>query len=137
MIPLRNINVVLIDDNPVTLRHLKDYIAPKTEVTCGEKSIQCELHAFEPKFFRKNPTKIDFDMTLKMILPLNPGVAIINLKLEGDAADDYTGADLALRIKNSCNECCIILVSSYFNADPGLLDTISRFFFSSGLIATN
>ncbi|MEI7867221.1 MAG: hypothetical protein WCI11_04970 [Candidatus Methylumidiphilus sp.] len=39
MTPLRNINVVLIDDNRVTLRHLKDYIAPVTEVACGEESL--------------------------------------------------------------------------------------------------
>jgi hypothetical protein len=39
MTPLQNINVVLIDDNPVTLRHLRDYIAPVTELACGEESL--------------------------------------------------------------------------------------------------
>jgi formylglycine-generating enzyme required for sulfatase activity len=91
------------------------------------ESIQCELHAFMPIPSRANPSKIDIDETLKKILRLNPGVAIIDLKLEGDAEDDYTGADLALRIKKSCNDCCIILVSSYFDADPKFLDNIEIF----------
>ena len=129
MTQLGSVNVVLIDNNDITLRHLKDYIAPVTKVICGDESIQCELHAFKPLFSRKNPSKIDFDATLKMILPLNPGVAIIDLKLEGDAADDYSGAVLAHRIKKSCDECCIILVSSYFDAAPGLLDNIEKFRF--------
>ncbi len=127
MTALQKINVVLIDNNPDTLRHLKDYIAPVAEVACGDESVQCELHAFGPIFSLNNPTKIDFDATLEKILHLNPGVAIIDLKLEGDAEDDYSGADLAFRIKKSCNECCIILVSSYFDADSKLLDNIEIF----------
>ncbi len=129
MTPLRNINVVLIDDNHVTLRHLKDYIALVTEVACGDESIQCELYAFKPIPFHENRTKVDIDETLKKVLRFNPGVAIIDLKLAGNAADDYSGADLALRIKQSCNECCIILVSNYFDADPGFLDNIEIFRF--------
>jgi len=129
MTPLRKINVVLIDDNPDNLRHLNDYIALVTEVPCVNESIQCELHAFAPIPYPGNTIKIDIDETLRKVLRLNPGVAIIDLKLEGDAEDDYTGADLALRIKKSCNECCIILVSSYFDADPGFLDNIEIFRF--------
>ncbi|MEI7867219.1 MAG: hypothetical protein WCI11_04960 [Candidatus Methylumidiphilus sp.] len=129
MTQLRQINVVLIDDNPDNLRHLKDYIAPVTEVACGDESIQCELHAFMPIPSHENRTKIDMDETLNNILRLNPGVAIIDLKLVGDAEEDYTGVDLALRIKKSCTECCIILVSSYFDADSKLLDNIEIFRF--------
>ncbi len=129
MTPLRQINVVLIDDNPDNLRHLKDYIAPMTEVACGDESIQCELHAFKPLSNRENSSKVNLDETLEKILRLNPGVAIIDLKLEGDSEEDYTGADLALRIKKSCTECCIILVSSYFDADSKLLDNIEIFRF--------
>ncbi|MCX7108794.1 MAG: SUMF1/EgtB/PvdO family nonheme iron enzyme [Proteobacteria bacterium] len=129
MTPLRKINVVLIDDNPDTLRHLKSYIALVTEDVCGDESVQCKLHAFGPVPSHANPSKIDIDETLEKIIHLNPGVAIIGLKLEGDAEDDYTGAVLALRIKKSCNECCIILVSSYFEAVPGLLDNIEIFRF--------
>ena len=93
------------------------------------ESIQCKLHAFKPEPSHTNPNKIDINKTLKKILCLNPGVAIIDLKLEGDAAEDYTGADLALRIKKSCIECCIILVSSYFDADSKFLDNIEIFRF--------
>ena len=70
-----------------------------------------------------------YNETLKKVLRFNPSVVIIDLKLEGDAEDDYTGADLAIRIKKSCTECCIILVSSYFDADSKLLDNIEIFRF--------
>jgi hypothetical protein len=88
MTQLRQINVVLIDDNPDNLRHLKGYIAPVTEVACGDESIQCELHAFKPIPSRGIPNKIDINETLIKVLRFNPGVAVIDLKLEGDAADD-------------------------------------------------
>jgi hypothetical protein len=129
MTQLHEIDIVLIDDYSVNLRQLKDYIAPITKIVCGDESIQCKLHAFAPIPYPGNTIKIDINETLKKVLRFNPGVAIIDLKLEGDAADDYSGADLALRIKKSCNECCIILVSSYFGADASLLDNIEIFRF--------
>lgn len=128
MTRLREINVVLIDDNVDNLRHLKEYITPVTSVTCGDGMISCELHAFGP-ITSGNRTKVDLDKTLKKIVELRPGVTVIDLKLEGDAENDYSGAELAFRIKKCCKECCIILVSHYFDADPGLLDNIEIFRF--------
>ncbi len=44
-------------------------------------------------------------------------------------SDDYSGADLSLRLKSACNDCCIILVSAYFAEAPRLLDNLEVFRF--------
>lgn len=61
------------------------------------------------------------------MIKLKPGVAIIDLKLGGHALDDNSGADLALRIKQSCKDCCIVLVSNYFDVAPALLEYMEIF----------
>lgn len=122
-----NIDVVLIDDDAVTLRHLARHLEPVTEVNIDEEAVTCAFHPVEPLRFRGEPTKIDLAATLKEAVRLNPGVAVIDLKLEGDARDDYSGADLSLRIKAVCSDCCIILVSYYFAEAPRLLDNLEVF----------
>gem|GEM_PF-4205168 len=66
---------------------------------------------------------------MKKALALEPGVAVIDLRLNGNAGNDYSGAALSLRIKAACNDCCIILVSYFFDEAPRLLDDIEIFRF--------
>jgi hypothetical protein len=121
------INVLLIDDNAVTLRHLFQHLAPLTKVNVDEEVITCTFRQLQPLRSRDDPTKIDLAATLKEAVRLKPGVAVIDLRLEGDVKDDYSGADLSLRIKAVCGDCCIILVSHYFDEAPRLLDNLEVF----------
>lgn len=123
------ISVVLIDDNNVTLRQLFKHLEPVARLNIDQEIITCAFHQLQPLTSQNDPPKIDLDATLRAALRLNPGVAIIDLKLEGDATEDYSGADLSLRIKAVCNDCCVVLVSSYFDEAPRLLDNIEVFRF--------
>ncbi len=123
------VNVVLIDDNHITLGHLVDYLDQVKEVECGDDVITFKFDAFPPGYSREDRNKVDLDATLRKVRALNPGVAVIDLKLEGHAKDDYSGADLSLRIKAACNDCCIILVSHHFAEAPRVLDNLEIFRF--------
>lgn len=123
------INVVLVDDNSTTLRHLADFIKPVSEVSIDDAIIACKLIPLPPVRSHPRQRGVDLDATFRAVRELNPGVAVIDLKLEGDAVDDYSGADLALRVKEACRDCCIILVSHYFDEAPQLLDDIEIFRF--------
>jgi len=122
-----NINVVLIDDNPVTLRHFRRHLEPMAELHVNNEIITCAFHPIQPLFCQDNSEKVDLAATLKEVVRLKPGVAVIDMRLEGDAIDDYSGADLSLKIKEVCNDCCIILVSHYFHEAPRLLDNLEVF----------
>src|ERR1035441_8537002 len=121
------INVVLIDDNPVKLRHLRMHLEPMTAVHVNNEVITCAFHQIQPLLCKDNSQKVDLAATLKEVVRLKPGVAVIDMRLEGDAIDDYSGADLSLKIKEACNDCCIILVSHYFHEAPRLLDNLEVF----------
>ncbi len=124
------VNVVLIDDNRDNLRHMVEVLSRSvTKVSYGHDVITPKFHRFLPMYSRDDPTRIDLDATLKAVEAVKPGVAIVDLKLEGDEADDYSGVAVSLKIKSACNDCCIILVSSYLAEVPKRLDNLELFRF--------
>ena len=66
---------------------------------------------------------------MKEVKDLEPGVAIVDLRLESFHGNDISGAALSRRIKDVCSNCCIILVSAYFAEAPKLLDKVDLFRF--------
>lgn len=119
------INVVLIDDNVNVLRQMADSLERMPPVKFNSDFIECTFHRLAPVCSAS--AQVDVDATLSKAVALKPGVAVIDLKLEGDAVSDCSGADVALRIKERCRDCCIILVSHYFDVAPGLLEHMEIF----------
>jgi len=124
------VNVVLIDDIRDNLRHMVEALSRSvTKVSYGHDVITPKFHPFLPMYSRDDPTKIDLDATLKKVEAVKPGVAIVDLRLQGDQTDDYSGVAVSLKIKSACNDCCIILVSSYLAEVPKRLDNLELFRF--------
>ena len=124
-----DIDVALVDNLAVALDHLAEHLRPATRVTIDHKAVTCKWRKIIPVTRRDDPSQVDTEATLQEILKVRPGVAVIDLKLQGDAVDDYSGADLSLRLRAACNDCSIVLVSSYFEEAPRLLDEIEIFRF--------
>ncbi len=122
------VNVVLIDDHKENLRHLVDWLKLVKDVQCEADVFRPTFHPFRPENSRDDPLKVDLDATLTKVLALEPkpGVAVIDLRLEGHEGNDYSGADLSRSIKEACNDCCIILVSHYFGKASDLPDHIKK-----------
>jgi len=85
------VNVILLDDNRDNLRHMVDYLKDMAMVRLEEDIITFTFHKFQPESSRDDPTRIDIEETSKKLQALKPGVAIIDVRLEGDASDDYSG----------------------------------------------
>ena len=122
-------DIVIIDDNIVLLRHLAEHLKPLTEVSCGGEVVTTDYHSIQPVMLKDDEGRIDLNATLKKVKRLKPGVAVIDLRLEGDDADDYSGVALARKIKGAFADCCIILVSSSFGESRKLLDDLELFRF--------
>lgn len=120
------INVVLIDDNEVVLRQMADSLERMPPVKLdGNNFVACTFYRLAPVC--SDSGGVDIDATLRKAVALKPGVAVIDLKLGGHAVNDNSGADLALRIKERCRDCCIILASHYFDVAPALLEHMEIF----------
>lgn len=122
-----NIDVILVDDDADTLRHMADALRETQEsrTKASGESVTLSLHPFGP--IRTRDSGVEFGETLQKAQSFNPGVAIIDLNLI--AYDDYIGAKLALRLKETHPDCCIILVSAYFADAPAVLDGVEVFRF--------
>ena len=112
------VDVILIDDREDNLRHMetilhqvKDFeaeaIMPK-----GEK-ITPRIHLIDPVFSKEH--RFDSEKTIRKTHGLSPAVAVIDMRLEGDDRHDYSGVDFSLKIKSIHPDCCVILVSAYFD----------------------
>lgn len=120
--PREVINVVVVDDNEILLRHLCDFLKPLTEIDVSDVVIRSVFHALRPETVSSDQTRIDFDATMQRISPLAPGVAVIDLRLAGDDESDCSGLELSTLIMRAFKDCRIVLVSSYFGTTPGLIE---------------
>jgi len=114
------VDVVLIDDNKDNLRQMKEILHQvkdfeSEDVTPGGDGITPRINLIEPVLSNH---RFDSEKTIKKIHGLNPAVAVVDMRLEGDDANDYSGVDLALKIKSIYDDCCIILVSTFFAGTP-------------------
>jgi CheY-like chemotaxis protein len=123
------VNVVLIDDTPTNFRAMHGALEPVKMVKFDGQTFTFKFHDFQPEARPDDSIKVDFQATVNKIKHLNPGVAIIDLRLEGDDPDDFSGVALARTIKATFNDCCIILVSSYYGESRRLLDSREVFRF--------
>lgn len=112
------INVVVVDDNEILLRHLCDFLKPLTEIDVDRHVVRCNFHRLLPVRWSDDQSKVDLDATMQEVRTIAPSVAVIDLRLEGDDANDCSGIDLATKIMKSF-DCRIVLVSSYFGTTEG------------------
>jgi len=120
-----DINVILIDDNRYNLRHMTAALDSLEVVPFESETIHSTFHPMEPVLLPGQ--KLDLEATVECIRGLNPGVAIIDMRLEGDDPGDYSGVKLSQRVKADFDGCCIILVSSYFQSTSELVRYLDVF----------
>jgi threonine dehydrogenase-like Zn-dependent dehydrogenase len=118
------VDVILIDDNKNNLRYMKDILLQvkdfesRAVMPKGDKIIP-RIYLIEPAFSMQQ--RFDSEKTIQKIHGLSPGVAIVDMRLEGDEPNDYSGVDLSLKIKSIQPDCCVILVSAYFKQTAAFL----------------
>ena len=112
------VDVILIDDNKDNLRQMEEILHQVKDLGAeaimpeGDK-ITTRICPIKPAF--SNEKELDIEETIKKIHGLRPGVAVVDMRLEGDDPEDYSGVDLSLKIKTIFPDCCIVLVSAYFD----------------------
>ncbi len=110
------LNVVIVDDNEMLMRVPAKMLDRMESPMIGDEKIELKIHPLVAH--RKKDGLIDIESLASEISRLEPGVALIDMRLEGDEVDDLSGVDLSLRVRALCPDCCIILVSTYFAQTP-------------------
>jgi len=107
------VDVVLIDDNEVNFRALVKLVE-RTKVLFGNQDVRLNPYSL----LVPETSDGSVDAVLERVRRIQPGVAVVDMRLEGDDPDDYSGVDLSLKIKALCSDCCIILISAFFDEIP-------------------
>lgn len=111
------VNTVLVDDSSANFRGALAALSPVKAVRFEGEAITSSFHTCAPVLSRG---KLNLKATVACIRDFNPAVAIVDMRLEDDDPADFSGVALSRSIKDVCPDCCIILVSSYFESAPEL-----------------
>ena len=109
-------NIVIVDDNEDMFRGPKAILADMDPLRLGGERLTWDVHTVLAQ--QGVDGSVDIEALATEVGRFRPGVAVIDMRLEGDTVDDLTGVDLSLRIRALFPDCCIILVSSYFAETP-------------------
>lgn len=106
------LNIVIIDDNPDIMRGPETILENMEPLQLGEEEITWKVDLIEAK------RGYDVEALASEVSRFQPSVAVVDMRLKGDATDDLSGVNLSLRIRALCPDCCIILISTHFAETP-------------------
>src|ERR1017187_2262341 len=104
-----HVDIAVIDDNPEMLRQFQEIIGQLQSLTYAGESVSTQVHPFLSNW------PLDVRGFAQQIAKKSPGVVVVDMRLVSDDLEELTGVDLGLRLKSLLRDCCIGLVSSYFN----------------------
>src|ERR1035441_10073001 len=110
------VHAVLVDDNPDNLRGMLAALDGVTTIRFEGETITSKFHCVAPVLFQDG--KLNLEATIASIRGLQPGVAIIDMRLEGDDPEDFSGVKLSAELASRYGDCCVIPVSSFFDLMP-------------------
>jgi aldose 1-dehydrogenase [NAD(P)+] len=110
------LNIIIVDDSSDMMRGMRAIVETMERLQLAGEEISWQVHPILAK--PGSDHSVNIPTLAKDISRLQPGVAIVDMRLEGDGEADLSGVELSLRIRALCPDCCIILVSSYFGMTP-------------------
>lgn len=103
-------DVIVIDDNKHHFRTIEKAVGDMY-VEYKECFLLTKLHCIEAE--KNSEHKLDVNKIFEKITKINPCLAIIDMRLEGDEYGDYSGIDLLNKIRLKYPNCRTLLNSAY------------------------
>jgi threonine dehydrogenase-like Zn-dependent dehydrogenase len=106
------IAVVIIEDSEATLETIESWVENMPPISFGGELINPKVHPILISL--RAGERVNLEQIMTKVSRTKPGVAVVDLRLEGDTPRDFSGLDLSLRLKAVYSDCCVILHSAYF-----------------------